>query len=292
MIKLSAQAKLGWHEVGRGLPVLVIDDALEDPHSLRAMAWKTRFHLPAPSEYYPGWQASAQMPGETRLIQTIGKLFLDRLWPQGWPAPLTIEEMVPHSTFAVFGMDRDRARQTGYIDQHVDSYSWIAVVTYLFDTPHPPGGQRGTAFWKHKPTDLDAFFFGDLLQASQVERLFGLNFIDPIRRAAMRVQAASMDALQKTIFESNGSTRHLFSLEEDAKWMLLRFFEGKFNRMIAYPTWQFHSIVDTAEPEALSIRNARLTYNTFVPYPVPAALGPQPKYTGGGYRAVEGMLIA
>jgi hypothetical protein len=291
MIRLSSNASFEWCEIGKGLPVLIIDGALDDPERVRQEAWRTRFHLPGPQEYYPGWQSAAQMSGEKEFIAQIGTRFLDRLWPQGWPAPLTVSDLKPHSTFSVFGLNRKLAAENGYIDQHVDSFSWIAVVSYLFDNSLQPGQERGTAFWKHKPTDLDSFFLGDLLQAAQIERLFGLRFIDPFRRAAGRIAATSMSEAQNLILESRGGRRRLFSLEEDDTWGLLKFVEARFNRVVAYPTWQFHSIVDTTEHKILSTRNARLTYNTFVPYPVPATMGPQSKYRGGGYFPVEDMLV-
>lgn len=292
-VSLSKNAKFSWHELegAGGLPLLMIDDALEDPHHVRETAWNSRFHLPGPNEYYPGWQASAQMSGEKRLIQELAKAFLDRLWPRGWPPPLSVSDLVPHSTFSVFGMDHDVASRNGYIDQHVDTYSWIAVVTYLFEHDETSGADRGTAFWKHRPTDLRTFFLGDLLQASQIEHLFGLRFIDDFRRASVRLRAASMEEAQKQILENPASVRRLFSLEEDNTWKLLKFVPARFNRMVAYPTWQFHSIVDTTAVHALSTRNARLTYNTFVPYPVPAGLGPRSKYQGGGYASIDGMRI-
>lgn len=292
-VALNKDATLSWHEIegSGGLPLLVIDNALEDPHRVRDTAWKSRFHLPGPNEYYPGWQASAQMSGEKRLIQDLAKLFLDRLWSRGWPPPLTVNDLSPHSTFSVFGMDHEVARRNGYIDQHVDTYSWIAVVTYLFEHDEHAGVERGTAFWKHRPTDLQTFFLGDLLQAAQIEHLFGLKFIDPFRKAAIRLRAASMADAQKQILENPASTRRLFSLEEDNVWKLLDFVPARFNRMVAYPTWQFHSIIDTSATQALSTRNARLTYNTFIPYPVPAGLGPQSKYQGGGYASIDGMRI-
>ena len=292
-VALNPHARYAWHELEGpgGLPMLVIDDALEDPHRARAAAWNSRFHLPGPNEYYPGWQATAQMSGDKRLIQDLAKLFLDRLWSRGWPPPLRVTDLKPHSTFSVFGMDHEVARRNGYIDQHVDTFSWIAVVTYLFEHDERSGVDRGTAFWKHRPTDLKTFFLGDLLQAAQIEHLFGLNFIDPFRKASLRLRAASMADAQKQILENPSSTRRLFSLEEDHQWSLLKFVPARFNRMVAYPTWQFHSIVDTSPPQALSTRNARLTYNTFIPYPVPADLGPQPKYQGGGYAAIDGMRV-
>jgi hypothetical protein len=292
-VTLSQSAKVSWQELeGAGdLPLLVIDDALEDPHRVREIAWNSRFHLPGPRDYYPGWQASAQMAGEKRLIQQLGRLFLDRLWSRNWPPPLTVDDLVPHSTFSAFGMDHAVARRNGYIDQHVDTFSWIAVVTYLFEHDERSGIDRGTAFWKHRPTNLQTFFLGDLLQAAQIEQLFGLRFIDPFRKASVRLRAATMAEAQKQILENASSDRRLFSLEEDSTWKLLKFVPARFNRMVAYPTWQFHSIIDTSPTHTLSTSNARLTYNTFIPYPVPAGLGPQSEYRGGGYAPIDGMNV-
>lgn len=291
-VALRRDAVCQWHEIeGSGLPLLIIDDALEDPERVRELAWRSRFHLPGPNEYYPGWQAGAQMAGEKALIQQVGTWFLDRLWPSGWPPPLTVADLVPHSNFSVFGIDREVAARGGYIDQHVDTFSWIAVVTYLFEHDESRGYDRGTAFWMHRPTGLQTFFLGDLLQASQIEHLFGLRFIDSFRKAGVRLRATSMQDAQKQILENRGSARRLFSREDDAVWKLQKFVPARFNRMVAYPTWQFHSVIDTSPTAALSTRNARLTYNTFVPYPVPAALGPQSKYTGGGYLSIDGMRV-
>ena len=291
MIQMNANATFEWCEIGDGLPILIIDDALEDPERVRQHAWQSRFYLPGlPREYYPGWKASAAMPGEAAFVQSVGKRFLDRLWPDGWPQVLSLDDLILSSAFSVFGLNRATATEHGFIDQHFDGggiYFWIALVTYLFESEDGPG-ERGTAFWRHKPTGLQSFFTGDLLQAVRSEQLLGMRFLEPLREAQRGISANNLEAAGKAILESKGK-RKLFSLEEDENWALLKFVEAKFNRTVAYPTWQFHSAVDTVDAPRLSTRNARLTYNTFVSNPFPANMRPQPEYTGGGYLKVEGM---
>jgi hypothetical protein len=290
MIKLNANATFSWRELGEGSPVLIIDDALEEPEKVREHAWKMRFNLPwMPLQYYPGWKSPTAMAGETAFVRNIGTRFLDRLWPEGWPQPLSLADLVPSSAFSVFGLSSETAGENGFIDVHFDGGGifWIAVLTYLFDN-EGHSGKRGTAFWRHRPTGLPLFFNGDLLQAVRSEHFLGMRFIEPLREAQARITANNLAAAEKLIIESK-SPRKLFSLEEDDTWGLLDFVEAKFNRTVAYPTWMFHSVVDTTDVPNLSTSNARLTYNTFVTEPFPATMRPRTKYTGGGYLGIEGM---
>jgi Family of unknown function (DUF6445) len=290
MIKMNEAAEFQWCTFGNGSEVLVIDNALEEPQRIRDFAWTRRFHLPAQAEYYPGWRAPAELPGEIPFLRDIGSRFLDRLWPNGWPATVTMDAAKPKSAFSIFAIDEKVAAEHSFIDQHYDTAYWIAVVTYLFDERPENAGKRGTAFWKHKGTELETFFTGDPLQAVRNEQLFGMRLIEPLRAAIKTIRSPSLEHARKALLHAKQSRRR-FSLEEDENWELTKFVEAKFNRTIAYPTWQIHSVIDTVGASNLSKANARLTLNTFVPYPLPASMTPPMLYTGPGYTTVDGMVV-
>ena len=81
-----------------------------------------------------------------------------------------------------------------------------------------------------------------------------------------------------------------FSAHEDDDWRLLKFLPAKFNRLVAYPAWQLHSIVDGSATEKLTIENMRLTMNPFLNYPFERRSLRSP-YPAEMYHPVEGLSV-
>jgi len=289
MLDLNPKATVGWHDIGQGVQILVIDDALSDPERVRQFAWQQEYHLPGANEYYPGWISSARIKGDTKYFREIGEIFLQKIWPSGRPSAISAGRLVPRTSFAVFGMDPQAAAAQKYIDQHVDGAFWLAGVTYLFDD-HAPG-TRGTAFWKHAPFNLQTFCAGDMASIAYREKVLGLKVFDQLKESALLFPSHDSKEIAKAVMDGDPRGRRLFSLEENENWKLVKFVEAKFNRLVAYPSSQFHSIVDTTQIDGLSRENARLTYNGLLPYPYPAAIVPKLPYAGG-YRNVADLVVA
>jgi hypothetical protein len=58
-----------------------------------------------------------------------------------------------------------------------------------------------------------------------------------------------------------------FPGHDHGPWELIGAVPAKFNRLVVYPTWQFHSVVMNKPKPSISIDNVRLTLNTFMKHP-------------------------
>ena len=79
-------------------------------------------------------------------------------------------------------------------------------------------------------------------------------------------------------------------MEDDDTWKRVGYIPAKFNRLVVYPTWQIHSIVDRTNPNILNAETIRLTINQFVDYPFPRELTSPDAFPSSIYRPVEGTL--
>lgn len=119
MIKMNADATFEWCEIGSGSPILIIDNALEDPDRVRQHAWQSRFHLPElPREYYPGWKTSAAMPGKHHLSRASVGVFSS---PLARRLAAAIVDREAHFVFRFFGF---------WFEQDHGGAAWIHRSTF------------------------------------------------------------------------------------------------------------------------------------------------------------------
>lgn len=285
-IRLNSKAKPVWHKIATdGTQVLVVDDFLSNADELREYAEKLSYHVPVAGDYYLGLKAFATLDGAGDLVKWVGEQTLQRMFPEKRPPFLATNDLRPFCQFSVLAYNAKQL-PNNYVEQHTDGTSWLATILHL--SRH--NNHRGTALWEHRPTGIHSWYRGDLVQNLQLEQFLGLRFREQIQRAFETTPAFTMEMLRAMIFRSNGD-RKPFSLEENSDWRLLQYIPAKFNRLVAYPTWQIHSVIDTTNIQELSIDNMRLTMNNFVEYPFPKEVLPNSStHNWNLYKKVDGLL--
>jgi hypothetical protein len=266
--------------------VLVVDDFLENAEELRAFALQLGY-LPPKGDVYPGLKAFASLAGGSEIAQWIANKLVSRLNLRcRYPGEFSLDRLRAGCIFAVLSCDPSW-RPPNYTDVHVDNTAWLASVLHL--SLHNEA--RATAFWQHRNTGLQSWYVADPVQLARLESLLDCNFANQFTNAVRQTPQQSVDSFRKSVFEPNPH-RRLFSLEEDDQRKLIGAIPAKFNRLVVYPTWQIHSIVDMTTFESLSIDTMRLTMNQFVELPL-ASLSPDktsgPTFSQKFYRTVEGL---
>jgi hypothetical protein len=284
-LRINANAAITWHQVGDcGTWVMVVDEFLDNADELREFALSLCYNVPAKGDYYPGLKAFATLQGSSEAVQWVAERMLEKLHAaKDRPPYLTTADLRSKCTFAILACDRKKI-PNDFMDQHTDNASWLATVLHLSLISE----SRGTALWKHRPSGLHTWLPGDIVQVQRLEDALGLRLMEQLARAVQQVPVFSTDAVQR-LFRPN-KQRRPFSIDEDEQWELLQYVPAKFNRLVAYPTWQIHSVVDTTEYERLTVENMRLTVNQTVEYPVPREFLPAGStYPWEFFRTVEGL---
>lgn len=287
-LEINPQAKVSWHPIGdHGTEVLEVEDFLANAEEVRQYALDLDYDLAPRGDYYPGRKALASVRGSRECVQWVAERALERLFPHGRPPFLVTSDLRSRCTFAMLAFDWAK-RPANFVDQHTDNKSWLATVLHL---SHECEG-RGTAFWEHRPSGMQHWFEGiDAVQIERLEQFLGLRLKTQLERALMRGPAFSMSQLGQVILHKPRPNRTPMSLEEDTDWRLLAYRPAAFNRLVAFPTWQLHSIVDTSRHPTLTVGNVRLTLNQFAEFPVPDDAAQRgPTYPREGYVPVEGLL--
>jgi hypothetical protein len=277
-------ATASWVEIDdHGTHALVLDDFLAEPDPVRAFARNLAFQPPASPDNYPGVKAYVSLAGAARLKQTIAERFLARLFPLGRSPALRTDQYDAHGAFCAFACDR-AAPPVGLEDLHTDGFAWLAAVLHL--APEVEG--RGTAMWEHRPSGLQQWLATDPVRLASIERVLGLRLTTQLAHATTRVPLFSnADAAQ--LFRTP-TTRRPFTTDEDATWRLRAYVPARWNRLVVYPTWQIHSVVDTSPCERPTFDDARLTFNMMIEYPFARELTrSRPPYPAGFYRSVAGL---
>jgi hypothetical protein len=128
-----------------------------------------------------------------------------------------------------------------------------------------------------------------MIQLLRLESFLGLRLTAKLPEALMSIPAFDTGMMEKLIFRPIPG-RKPFSIAEDENWKLLKFVPAKFNRLVVYPTWQIHSVIDELDPEILTVENMRLTMNQFVEYPLSEGIAPSKlKYPRHFYRSIAGL---
>jgi len=267
-------------------PLIMVDDYLGNVEALREYALSLSY---GPSgDSYPGLTAQATLAGGGTSARWIGDQMIAQLFDDRPPHITTAGYGSNVCRFAVMACNPARLPKL-YLDQHADSTKrWLATVLHL---SHDTDG-RGTALWQHRPSGMQSWFSGDALHIKLLESLnLGLHVSPQLDEALRRVPVRSAEELSRLLFRSNNG-RKPFSAAEDSEWHLLHFVAARFNRLVVYPTWQIHSLVDEFAQKSISVETMRLTMNQYVDYPVPTELGlsgSRPTYSPDAYTVVPGL---
>lgn len=285
LLQINPQAQVTWHPIGDfGTEVLQVDDFLTNPSGLREFALKLAYYMPTADDYYPGFRSFVTLPGSNELLNWLGDIILSRLFPSVARPPEIVLQGGVASLFSIKTLSADRV-PPNFHDQHSDSNCWMASVVHLGQDDNA----RGTAFWEHKPSGLQHWCRADPVMSRRLEANLGLRLSDQLngcfRRSVPVYEASDIQRLF-----AKKATRVPFSAHEDDDWRLLSFVPAKFNRLVAYPAWQLHSIVDGTVTEMLTVENMRLTMNPFLNYPFARGSIRSP-YPAEMYRRVEGLSV-
>lgn len=282
-LKINPNATITWHEIGEyGTAVLQVDDFLTNPSEIRAFALSLTYSPPWDDDYYPGIATSVNLHSGLELLRWVSEQALLKRFSKGnRPADIQYQGGTP-CFFMVKTIDADEVPET-FFEQHADTTYWLSTVLHLSEYHE----SRGTAFWEHRHTGLQHWSRADPIMARRLEATLGLRLSEQLDEAFRRGAPLYESADMAKIFRRK-SGRPPFSAREDENWRLLGFVPSKFNRLVAYPSWQIHSIVDEAHCGPLTVENMRFTMNQFISYPFPRA-APRSAYPTPVYRSVAGL---
>jgi hypothetical protein len=283
--ELNPDAKLSWHETeGFRTPILVVDDVLANAEEVRKLALGLEYELPEPTDYWPGYTAAATLRGASALLRWVAEHMLQRVFPGGnRPAWISTDGIRSFPQFAILACDKKHLPAT-YTDQHADGGHWLATVYHLSSRTE----DRGTAFWEHRPTGMQHWFGRDPMVAHALEAYLGMNVSGPVQEMMKTRPMFRVEDLTEMLFKSTPTARP-FSGEDDTTWRRIHYVPAKFNRLVVYPTWQLHSIVDRTDDGVLDPETFRITFNQVVTYPFSREMLAPRAFPMAIYRPVSGL---
>ena len=243
-------------------PLMVIDDALENPEEIRALAMQSRYFRAQRPFYFPGYEAGCSAPGATEAIRWIARYFWRELYGLSDSDCQETWETSGKQFFSCFAPRMDEK----YLNVHVDGLSVLSLVLYLC----PDSLITSTGFWQDEVTGLQSYIGDKQELIHQADQMLGLGYEETLQRALK----TSPSLTRENILGPLMGPRMIyppFPDHDHAGWKLLDKVEGRFNRMAIYPGWQFHSICYPGYTPEFSMDNARLTYHTFIQLPTPGA---------------------
>lgn len=263
-LKISERAQPRWAKAGKA-PILIIDDVLDNADELREQALALRFEPPQNGSY-PGLKAAASVRGGVTIAKMLAQAFLSQRHGSDVPAMLKDAKPKVATDFSILSISQEAASDPRFSEQHVDTATWLASVIYLFGEPGVETPERGTAFWRHRPTGLTCFSQGDSPDSVELvlkEKLLGFPLMQELPDALTKIPATCMNLLNARVFKQVDRGRRPLSMEESDTWELLYAAPAKFNRLVCYPSWFIHSALETPD-DTPTVDTARLTMNCFV----------------------------
>lgn len=243
-------------------PVMVIDNALENPEEIRALAIQSRYFRAHRTFYYPGYEAGCSASGATEAIRWIARYFWRELYGLSDEHCQETWQTSGKQFFSCFAPKMDEK----YLNVHVDGLSVLALVLHL----SPDSLNTSTGFWQDEVTGLQSYLGDKPELVKQADEMLGLKYEESLQRALK----TSPSLTRENILGPLMGPRMIyppFPEADHAGWKLLDKIEGRFNRIAIYPGWQFHSICYPGYTAEFTMENARLTYNTFIQLPTPGA---------------------
>jgi hypothetical protein len=239
-------------------PVLVVDNILANAEEVRAYA--LGLHFGAPTWDYPGYQANCALRGVRELCAWAARV----LWTEGFALddPQTrLRGIDTESFFAAFAPSKTRR----YSNVRTDWHSSLELLVHL-----TPGEEQssGTGFWRHAATGIESACNGpaphDLML--RLDKTFKTDLVGGIARA--RKVFPQMTYGQWVGMLQSLMTAPPFPAGDYGQWKSIGSVDAVFNRLVVYPTWQFHSVIMKKEALATSLETARLTLQSFIRFPL------------------------
>ncbi len=286
-LAINPAATITWQPIDDfGSHAMIVDNFLVSPDALRATALGLAFQIPSGADRYPGLKSYVALPGGAAVKAWIAERILaHRFTTEPRPA-FRVDDYDDYGGFSVFACDRDHPI-LDIEDQHTDDMAWLAAVVHLSTVV----GGRGTAMWEHRPTGLQQWLAADPVRLATLARTFGLRLDEQIARAVERYPGfISATDVPRLLRMRADKPRRLFSNAEDAIWRRTAYVPARWNRLVVYPTWQIHSVVDESPIEWPTVDDARLTYNLMIDYPFAREqTRARPPYPRAFYRRIPGL---
>jgi Family of unknown function (DUF6445) len=251
-------------------PVLVIDNALRDPHRLRELALQLHFSREPGIGYYPGMWATVPLD-----VSQIAELVISIIGPH-WglrdarPDPsdarlrrlqLSILDKPPIDYPDMAGADGPWLRPN---QPHVDPCGNIAILVYLGPVESTAGG---TAFFRHRELGIESLMFpGDPIEVLKIAKVTGISMDRWFRSDVDRVSSARtmLDFVTSLYFPMPEGT---WITGPSDRWEQIGLVEAKFNRLVAYPSWLMHAGIFDPAWFGPTLADKRMTVNVFSPLP-------------------------
>jgi hypothetical protein len=272
-------------------PVLIVDDVFRNPEAVRTFALGMHYDKPLPGDGWPGVQAAASL--DRHELITLIKNHLVRyqlgIEPENYsfPAVRAGDQPDQWSSFFLqtrFGIVNKTPEQApGVAHPHVDEFGFIASVMYLSDSERSHGG---TVLCRHRRTGIQTVPpFAEGLPASlaahiratqsyqYIEHLLNLkgrSKITDIVDGAPLLSKEQHETVWDHLMEGSSNAPR-YMTESDDHWEIIEQIDMRFNRLVAYPTWQLHGINWDMSVAGTTKAEQRLTMMDWLNYPIPHA---------------------
>lgn len=210
-------------------PLVVVDNVIDDPEALIALAEADPPFVAQPTDYYPGIRKTISNRYPDRLLQKI-----EPILREVFDLPDQLEPQVRLSAFSLTTTPPHQLRPIQCVP-HIDNHAahQFAVVHYLCDEKF-----GGTSFYRHRSTGYET------VTSDRLEHYFKV-----LKQEVMADDTAGRDYI-------NGNTR-LF--ERIAR------IQVRFNRALIYRSCSLHSgDIFAAAGLSPDPRQGRLTLNSFI----------------------------
>jgi hypothetical protein len=244
-------------------PILVVDNVLANAEEIREYGLGHRFiRATIGRSYYPGYQSTSSLRG----IDTLGEWAARVLWTKGFGLDpenrvSMLNDVLTDTFFAMFSP----AKTYKYGNVHTDGHSWLALLVYL-----TPGEDHysGTGFWRHAPTGLESACSSPepFNVMTKLDAMFKTRMVEGSRTVLSKFPHMSYMAFLRSLFRDVAMPPP-FPARDHPPWENIGIVPARFNRLVVYPTWQFHGVVMLREKTAITKDTARLTLNTFIKHP-------------------------
>lgn len=248
-------------------PVLVADDFLHDPDFFRQLGERLNYN--APTNLYPGLIAGVSLNFHALATAIVKRIMSEAYGIEGEPVFLEQEDYPHKPRFSLVTLTREFIRQNTPREEvpfhpmrsqycpHTDS-GFVTVVIHL----GPPGADTGgTHFWQHRASGVQSFPRMDHLTMQKYQEATGINFFEGISRASelfdTMIDSVSLNnrLCQDVVIDEHAQP---FPTQDIERWEHLGCVESCFNRLVAFPGWQFHS-VDPGTVVPTSVSTARMS---------------------------------
>lgn len=257
----ASKTEIRLKRIGRSrTPILVVDNVLSNPDEVRAWALELSFAPPI-TGYYPGYQAPAAIRGADGLAAWAAEYLLAHAYDfDSDEAKYVASSVYVRTGFAALAP----LPNYRYDSIHADGHSWLAGLIYL-----KPGADEfsATGFWRHMPTGLEGVYNGEqpLMNSARFDRLLGTTLVEDTARALADTTETDYMQWLRTILSQDDTP---FEGNDHGSWEKVDEVRSVYNRLVVYPTWQLHSVIEDHERVPQSVEDARLTLNLFVRSPL------------------------